>query len=366
MQAQDFREIVSGRRRGLAAAATRGLLAMAEWPYTWAVMWRNRRYDRRADLVTRVSVPVVSVGNLTLGGTGKTPMVEWLARWFRGQGVRVAIVSRGYGAVDGHENDEALQLEENLPDVPHLENPRRIEAAHLAIEELASQLILLDDGFQHRRLGRDLDIVLLDALEPFGHRRVFPRGLLREPLAGLRRADVVALSRADLLAEDARRAIQDEVARWNPQALWIELAHQPRRLLGHNQPDRPADAWAGRRVAAFCGLGHPEGFRRTLAGLDYRLCGFREFPDHHAYSAEDVTELGRWAQDVGAEALVCTQKDFVKLRVAELAGLPLGAVAIEMAVLTNEAAFVARLAPLADVASQYDHGSVEKYESYES
>ena len=140
-------------------------LRLAEVPYTLAVCWRNGRYDRGAAATHRVSVPVVSVGNLTLGGTGKTPMVQWIARWFRGHGVRVTVISRGYGAEAGATNDEALELEQNLPDVPHLENPDRVEAARLAVAEFESQLILLDDAFQHRQIERDLDLVMLDALE---------------------------------------------------------------------------------------------------------------------------------------------------------------------------------------------------------
>ena len=117
-------------------------------------------------------------------------MVEWIARWFRRHNVRVSIVSRGYRAEEGGRNDEARELEQKLPDVPHVQNPDRVAAAQIAVEELETQLIVLDDGFQHRRLARDVDIVLLDALEPFGFEHVFPRGTLREPLAGLRRADV--------------------------------------------------------------------------------------------------------------------------------------------------------------------------------
>jgi len=131
----EFRDLVSGRRRGVGAAMLRGGLRVVEVPYTVAVWWRNRRYDRGAAAVHRVSVPVVSVGNLTLGGTGKTPMVQWIARWLRGRDVRVTLVSRGYGAQAGAVNDEALELEQNLPDVPHVENPDRVAAARLAVEE---------------------------------------------------------------------------------------------------------------------------------------------------------------------------------------------------------------------------------------
>src|SRR5207244_2544053 len=147
--------------------------------------------------VERAGVPVVSVGNLTLGGTGKTPCVEYVCRFYRGLDLLVAILSRGYGAEHGP-NDEALVLEEDLPDVPHLQGADRVALARVAVEELESEVLVLDDGFQHRRLGRDLDIVLLDALEPFGLGRLFPPGLLREPVGSLRRAGVVVLSGADL------------------------------------------------------------------------------------------------------------------------------------------------------------------------
>src|SRR4051812_35824646 len=190
----NFRAIVLGESRDFAAHGWRTLLSVLEVPYSLAVRWRNWQYDRSPRRTTRVSVPVISVGNLTLGGTGKTPLVEWIARWLRNEAVRVTIVSRGYGATEGARNDEALELEQKLPDVPHLQNPNRVEGAKPAIEELSCQVILLDDGFQHRRLARDLDIVVLDALDPWGGGRVFPRGLLREPITGLRRAHAVVLS----------------------------------------------------------------------------------------------------------------------------------------------------------------------------
>ena len=135
LDANAFREIVSGRRGGAGAAMARGVLRLAELPYTAAVNWRNRRFDRAHSAVERVGVPVVSVGNLTLGGTGKTPMVEWIARWFAERNVRVGIVSRGYGATNGQKNDEALELELALPGVPHVQNPDRVAGARTAIEQ---------------------------------------------------------------------------------------------------------------------------------------------------------------------------------------------------------------------------------------
>ena len=219
-----FRDLVSGRRRGVVAAALRGILAAAEVPYAWAVRRRNRRYDCGAKAIYRVDVPVISVGNLTLGGTGKTPMVEWIVRRLQAQGKKAGIVSRGYGSRQGA-NDEARELAWKLPDVPHVQDPDRVAAARRAIREFACQVLVLDDAFQHRRIGRNLDIVLLDALEPFGFEHVFPRGTLREPVEGLARADVVALSRADLLTAQQRKAIRDRVAKLSPQAVWVEVVH---------------------------------------------------------------------------------------------------------------------------------------------
>ncbi len=152
-----------------------------EVPYRLLVETRNRHYDRAADAAKRVPVPVVSVGNLTTGGTGKTPMVAWLARWFQQRGLRPVIVSRGYGSQNGQPNDEARELAEQLPDVPHLQDADRVRGAQQAIAQHGAQVILLDDGFQHRRLHRDLDIVLVDALQPFGSEHLLPRGLLRSP-----------------------------------------------------------------------------------------------------------------------------------------------------------------------------------------
>jgi tetraacyldisaccharide 4'-kinase len=345
--AAGFRDLVSGRRRGLGAMLLRGGLRVGEVGYAAAMRLRNRRYDRGGAAVHRVEVPVVCIGNLTLGGTGKTPVVEWIARWFRVRDVRVSIVSRGYGVEQGTRNDEALELEEKLPDVPHLQHADRVEGARTAIEEFESQVVLLDDGFQHRRLARDLDVVLLDALEPFGYEHVFPRGLLREPLAGLRRAGVVVLSRADLVDERERRRIHDVVRRYHADVPWCEVRHAPRTLLNAAAVERPLDDLRGRRVVGFCGLGNPAGFRRTLDGLGCNVVDWLEFPDHHTYERADLDRLAERAAAANAEALVCTHKDLVKLRLDELRGLPLWAVVVGIEFLAGEAELIAKLETLA-------------------
>lgn len=344
--AAGFRDLVSGRRRGVGAMLLRGGLSVAELGYAAAMRIRNWRYDRGSAMAHRVDVPVVCVGNLTLGGTGKTPVVEWLARWFRAHDVRTSIVSRGYGVEQGSRNDEALELEQKLPDVPHLQHADRVEGARTAIEEFESQIVLLDDGFQHRRLARDLDVVLLDALEPFGYGHVFPRGLLREPLDGLKRAGVVVLSRADLVDEGERRRIHDVVRCYNSDAAWCEVRHAPRTLLNSRGAERPLDELRGKRVVGFCGLGNPAGFRRTLDGLGCEVAALEEFPDHHAYQRADLERLAQTAQQSQAAALVCTYKDLVKLQVDELRGLPVWAVVVGIEFLSGEAALVEKLMPL--------------------
>jgi tetraacyldisaccharide 4'-kinase len=341
----EFRELVSGRRTGAKAMALRTALRIAEVPYALAMRYRNRRYARGKAEIHAVGVPVVSVGNLTLGGTGKTPLVEWIARKLRESQIRVAIVSRGYGGQAGGYNDEALELELALPDMPHVQDPDRVAAARVAVEELDMQLILLDDGFQHRRLRRDLDIVLLDATEPFGYNHVFPRGTLREPLAGLARGDIVVLSRADMIAPDERASIRARVSKLAPQAAWCEIEHRVGALLNSAGHRVETTVLAGKRVAVFCGIGNPAGFRHTLDTLGCEVVAWREFPDHHNYTRDDVASLSPWSQQ--ADMVLCTRKDLVKLRVPTLGSIPLWAVEIEIGFLSGEEILSTRIAELA-------------------
>jgi tetraacyldisaccharide 4'-kinase len=296
---------------------------------------RNQGYDCGRRPSSSAEVPVISVGNLTLGGTGKTPLVEWIARRLQQQGRCVAIVSRGYKAASGTDNDEARELQERLPEVPHVQNPDRVAGAATAVEQHHAQAIVLDDGFQHRRLKRNLDVVLLDALEPFGFDHVFPRGTLREPLSGLARAHAVVLSRADMIDAAARDDIRSRVLRLAPKAIWAEAVHAPQRLRNATNIV-PLDALAGTNVAAFCGIGNPAGFRHTLASCHLNVVAWREFPDHHGYSARDMEELTRWANQSEVAAVLCTHKDLVKLPVNELGNRPLWALEIGIKFLAGE------------------------------
>jgi tetraacyldisaccharide 4'-kinase len=343
LRACEFRDIVSGQRGGLPAHLWRGAFQILELPYGLAVCARNRYYDCRKAAVQRVGVPVVSVGNLTVGGTGKTPLVAWLVRWYQHRGTTAAIVSRGYGGKSGGRNDEALELEQKLPGVRHVQRADRIAAARSAVKEFGCRLVVLDDGFQHRRIHRDLDIVLIDAIEPFGYQHLLPRGLLREPLSSLRRAHVIALSRADLVSAEERSCIQREVGRHAPRSTWVEIAHCPRSLLSWPDRTQSLDFLDGQRVAAFCGIGNPEGFRRTLAGCGLKVVAFREFPDHHPYDQEDIEELASWLQRCEASAGICTHKDLVKILAERLGSCPLSALFVHIEVLTGLAELEAHL-----------------------
>lgn len=343
--AETFREVVSGQRQGLLPGALRGILALAEPVYGAVVARKNRRYDNGGLPITRVPVPIISVGNLTVGGTGKTPFVVWLAKWFRERNVAITLISRGYGQSHGA-NDEAREIAATLPNVPQLQNPDRIAAARQAIAEHHAQAIILDDAFQHRRLARDLDIVLIDALEPFGYGHLLPRGLLREPVANLNRAHVVALSRADAVSEGRREEIRAIVAQHAPQAAWLELVHQPVALIDHAGNREPLEHWQDQPLAAFAGIGNPAGFQHTLARCGLNVQAFRALADHQDYSLAVVQSLADWLRTQSAAAVVCTHKDLVKLPLATIGDVPLRALRIELTITRGEAELNALLQTL--------------------
>jgi len=342
-----FRELVSGRWTGPWPGLLRGLLAAAEPVYAAIVRAKNRRFDSGRVQPVRVAAPVISVGNLTVGGTGKTPLVAWLAEWFQSRGTSVAIISRGYGAKRGQPNDEALELAARLPDVPHLQNPDRVAAAQAAIAAHPRQVLILDDAFQHRRIARDLDIVLLDALEPFGHERLLPRGVLREPVASVARAHVVALSRADAVDAAARDKIRQRVTQVAPQAVWLELEHRPTDLVNHSGQRMAIDVLRGQPIAAFCGIGNPDGFAHTLERCGLEVAAFRALDDHFAYRPEELARLATWFGEAGAVAAICTRKDLVKIPHDALGGKPLWALEIALSITAGQTELEGRLGPIA-------------------
>ncbi|MCI0640884.1 MAG: tetraacyldisaccharide 4'-kinase [Gemmataceae bacterium] len=314
-------------------------MSLASVPYGCGARLRNWLFDRGWKKRFRAAVPVVSVGNLTLGGTGKTPCVEYIARLYRDRDQRVAVLSRGYGARAGR-NDEALVLEENLPDVPHLQGADRTALARTAVEELDSEILVLDDGFQHRRLERDLDVVLIDASNPWGFGRLFPRGLLREPVSGLKRAGAVLLTRCDLVEPEVLQQIRQRVERMAPGKPIANTTHRPAGWINAQGQSRRLDAFTQVPVAGFCGIGNAEAFRQTLTKVGVRLIEWRVFPDHHEYTRADIESLRSWARALPTQAvLAATQKDLVKIRLERLGERELWALKIELQVYEGEEAF---------------------------
>lgn len=333
-----FRRLVDGSRRGAAATLARAGLAALSVPYAAVVHVRNSGYDTGILPVRRAAVPVVSVGNLTLGGTGKTPLVAWLARRCLAAGRRPTIVSRGYGAAPGRTSDEAAELALVVPGVPHVADRDRVAAAAAATAG-GAEAIVLDDGFQHRRLARDLDIVTIDCTDPFGCGRLFPRGLLREPAAGLRRAGALILTRCDHVHPGRRSEIlaaASDHCRGRMPAVVAETVHGPVRLRTSAGAEIPLGMLRGRRVAAFCGIGNPGAFRRTLDGLGAEVVAFHPFADHRVYEHADAENLGAAAAAARADFVVATLKDLVKLPRETLGGIPLVALEIAIQFLAGE------------------------------
>jgi tetraacyldisaccharide 4'-kinase len=332
MVAEHFLAVLRGDKRGPVAWLIRLTMLLLSWPYGLAMRLRNWAFERGWKRTERLPVPVISVGNLTTGGTGKTPFVEYLALWFRQQDRPVAILSRGYGAVQGC-NDEALLLEENLPDVPHLQGPDRVALGRIAIEELDSEVLILDDGFQHRRLSRNLDVVLIDAGCPWGYGYLLPRGLLREPATGLRRAGMIVITRTDQVVPEKLIQIRTQIERVVPAVPVVESVHEPVTLINAAQESLDIQAVRDKPVAAFCGVGNPAAFQKTLEGLGADLRSFRTFPDHHNYSRQDIDDLRTWARQQATDCfVVTTQKDLVKVRLSRIGDRQLWAIRIRLRV----------------------------------
>ncbi|MDO4557372.1 MAG: tetraacyldisaccharide 4'-kinase [Planctomycetia bacterium] len=407
-----FLELIRGKRRGAGAALGRGALRLVEFPVIMGVSLRNMAWDLGILRPGRSGIPVISVGNLTVGGTGKTPLVAWLVEWFRTHGHHPAILSRGYGAVaPGKPNDEALELAmrlcngvefhdgrvscndgrfrnqtgtgdrdmvdtpgetgdpggsgkngrsrdgdicEELEKTPLLQNPDRVASVRGIEAGAVGEVdrIVLDDGFQHRRLARDLEIVLLDATEPFGYGHLLPRGLLREPVRNLRRVGrgVIILTRADRITEPERRKLRRKVRRYAPDAGWAELTQRPTVLIDSAGNRKPLTELAGRPVVAICGIGNPRAFLDgTLGECGVIRMDERIFPDHHSWTESERKSLEKWIRRLPERpaAILCTGKDIVRWKgTTELNGVPLLAVQMDLVWLRGQEELEQRLRDL--------------------
>lgn len=330
-------QLVHGEQRGVLAALLLGALRLLSFVYGLGVDIKLGLY--RSGILRRhkLACRVISLGNITVGGTGKTPTAQRLATIIRDMGYRVVILNRGYrsnwrgqvGLVsDGRRiymsvseaGDEAYLLAKNLPGVAVVIGKNRTVTGEYAVKNLKADFIILDDGYQHWRLARDLDVVLIDSINVFGNNFLLPRGTLREPLTHLDRAGVFLLTKVDQATGDARDVIRDTLGRYNDRALVVESVHSPQCFIEIEEwykgvrPETVAlEAIRGKEVLAFSALGNPTSFEQTIADLGATVAEAVRFPDHHDYTMAEMHEVMQKAADRGLYALVTTEKDAVKI-----------------------------------------------------
>lgn len=377
MNPEELHDILSGKRHSLSAVLCRLGLSLAEPFYNLGVQTIRFLYNNRLKAIHRVSRPVISVGNITTGGTGKTPFTALLVKLLQAQGHKPGIASRGYHAIPAKSaenssepgqisraveqgNDEKRMLDQICPGTPHLQSKDRAGIARQLIHEFSCDRILLDDGFQHRKLHRDLDLVLIDAVNPFGYGHLLPRGLLREPLTSLGRADLIVLTRVDQVPRTEIERIQ-EVLRYFTHAPLVEVSFQATGWLDAAGNVTPLTELPIQPVV-FCGIGNPRNFQQQLQQLGVSVAGdcWRPFPDHHHYTATEMEQLAELARKQGGE-LLTTHKDLVKLEGLLPSHLRCRALLIE-AVITQGKEFLDQALSRLPVFSEEDLGEDDEEE----
>lgn len=299
----------------------------ASWVYRGVIELRNSRYNRGG--VRRVDVPVISVGNITTGGVGKTPMVAWIARLLREHGHRPAILMRGYKATATQRSDEQMEYEATLSGVPVIANPDRAAAGAAFLQDNKEiDCLLLDDGFQHRQMHRDLDLVLIDASQRTMRDRMLPAGHLREPLANLSRADAVIVTRAQGIDPELAKQVAEhhgkEPLAWS-QHVWTGL-----RVFDGAGERTEAPMWlTGKRLVTMLGIGNPRALRKQVNAVGGEVVANVPARDHQHYDRETVKAIGR----AEADGLLVTGKDWVKLRgVLNLSDWPMPIIVPQLAI----------------------------------
>ncbi|HOO76563.1 MAG TPA: tetraacyldisaccharide 4'-kinase [bacterium] len=364
---QFFVEVVEGSRQGPAAAAGRAFFRILSWIYRIVVQARFLFYRLRIFKSRQATAWVISVGNITLGGTGKTPVVERVAALLHERGRKVAIVSRGYrrktgpllrrvkekiaGAPttrvvsDGERvllparvaGDEPYMLAGNLEGIPVLINRKRYKAVQYAIKRFKADTIILDDGFQHIGVKRDLDIVLVDGGNPFGNGHIFPRGILREPRGNLARADLIMITKAD---EADLPRLRKQLEAINPSAELIECRHQPVFLRDVRTSIRASlDFIRESRVATLAGIARPDGFEKTIEKLGVEITRRYRFADHYFYRPQEIIDILGGAAASGAQLLITTEKDAARLPRLPRGGLPVYSLRVRIEGLEGEPEF---------------------------
>ena len=316
--------------------------------YELAVRLRVAAYETDYLKQKSLDATVISVGNLTLGGTGKTPMTHYIARYLKSEEQSVVILTRGYArkssgmrvindkrgvgadASSREFGDEPLMLARLLPDVPIIVNKDRYEAGLWAERELGAQVLVLDDGYQHLALARDLNILLIDANDPFGGFEMPPFGRLREPLYGIKRADAVVITHADKPFDQAQTLgiIKHHLGDKVPVMYFYSTITELRHLATGEVYD--ARSFSGWNVAVACGISNPHAFTENILQIGINIVAESFFPDHHAFDQRDVEQITRAAREAGADAIVTTEKDAVRMEDLEHGDVPIYAVRLEL------------------------------------
>ncbi len=363
-------EVIQGQRSGKRAALARGALFGLSQVFQVAVKTRRLLYDLRLLRDATLGVQVIAIGNLTVGGTGKTPVVEKFARELRDQGRTVAVLSRGYRSrpaplgrrllnklflrdettpprvvSDGKNllldsetaGDEPYMLASNLKDVIVLVDKDRVKAGRYAIEKFGCDTLLLDDGFQYWRLaGRRHDIVLVDCQQPFGNEQLLPRGTLREPASHLARASTIFITKSD--GNTAR--LRARIAEHNPSAGIIECVHHPLYFEDVFTGDRHGlELIKGRKVASLSGIAQPESFEGSLLRLGAELVYSKRFADHHRFRQIEVLKAINRGKKRQAELILTTQKDAVRFPKIDRRDLPIYFMRVEIKIISGASDF---------------------------
>jgi len=325
----DFRKLISGQSSGAGATVLRFLLMPAAAVYSIIIRLRNFLYSKGLLRTHRVNVPVISVGNITTGGTGKTPFVIWLCRFLQNRNVACAILTRGYkthaekrvSSIQDRASrtDEPAIFAESCPEAKVIVNPDRVAGAAEGVNRFGAKALIMDDGFQHRRLARDADIVTIDAMRPFGYGKMLPGGLLREPVTGLKRANAVVITRCDQIAEAELVQLGERLRLINPNMVIARSVHAPICAKSIDNKEMSLEELKGKKVFAFCGIGNPDAFLGTIRQLGADVIGSQIYDDHYYYAENDMGDIYAQAERLNADLILTTQKDWNKIALPALA-----------------------------------------------
>ncbi len=327
-----WRKLVASKNQPLGYRLLGYILFAVSFCYRFIVALRNILYNKSIIKAVKVPAAVISIGNITTGGTGKTPLVAWLCNYFTAKNIETAVLTRGYKAKGSVFADEPAMLAKASPKAKVIVNPDRIAGAQKAISQHNAKLLIMDDGFQHRKLARDVDIVAIDATEPFGYEKLLPAGLLREPLDSLKRADAVVITRSNQNSTEKISEIKERLSKINPDIVFASAVHKPMGIKLIKDKQMPLNELAGRKIYAFCGIGNPDSFFQTLSQMAFNIVGTKVYNDHHKYTESDIAAIYEDAKYKQAQFILTTHKDWIKTALLSIDKfeIPFAALMIEL------------------------------------